>query len=222
MIIDWHSIETVLLDMDGTLLDLHYDNYFWHEYLPSHYARMHNMDARQARQLLIEKFFSKAGQLEFYCIDHWSKELDLELMPIKATAEVSHRIQFLPGALELLHKLKAMPVNTLLVTNAHRKTLQLKNKVVDISSYVDASYTSHDFGLPKEDPEFWHHLARKHPFNPQTTLLIDDNPSVLRSAQRFNIAHLVLPLRPDSQQAAQPHDLESGFLGVDSLDQLFV
>ena len=27
--IDWQSIDDVLLDMDGTLLDLHYDATFW-------------------------------------------------------------------------------------------------------------------------------------------------------------------------------------------------
>ena len=37
--IDWEHIDTVLLDMDGTLLDLHFDNYFWTQHLPGVYAR---------------------------------------------------------------------------------------------------------------------------------------------------------------------------------------
>ena len=36
--IDWNAINTVLLDMDGTILDLHFDNYFWKEYVPQKYA----------------------------------------------------------------------------------------------------------------------------------------------------------------------------------------
>ncbi|HNG60363.1 MAG TPA: haloacid dehalogenase, partial [Cellvibrionaceae bacterium] len=36
--IPWQAIDTLLLDMDGTLLDLHYDNYFWLEYLPRAFA----------------------------------------------------------------------------------------------------------------------------------------------------------------------------------------
>ncbi|MCP4043692.1 MAG: haloacid dehalogenase, partial [Gammaproteobacteria bacterium] len=33
-VINWNSIHTVLLDMDGTLLDLHFDNQFWLEHVP--------------------------------------------------------------------------------------------------------------------------------------------------------------------------------------------
>ena len=32
--LDWTSIDTVLLDMDGTLLDLRFDNWFWQEHVP--------------------------------------------------------------------------------------------------------------------------------------------------------------------------------------------
>ena len=33
-IIDWTRIDTILLDMDGTLLDLGFDNFFWREHVP--------------------------------------------------------------------------------------------------------------------------------------------------------------------------------------------
>ena len=41
--INWHDIDTVLLDLDGTLLDLHFDNYFWCQHLPLCYARRHGI-----------------------------------------------------------------------------------------------------------------------------------------------------------------------------------
>ena len=34
----WMRVETVLLDLDGTLLDLAFDNYFWRERVPAAYA----------------------------------------------------------------------------------------------------------------------------------------------------------------------------------------
>ena len=37
---DWRAIDTVLLDMDGTLLDLRFDNYFWLELVPRKYGAM--------------------------------------------------------------------------------------------------------------------------------------------------------------------------------------
>ncbi|HBT55971.1 MAG TPA: haloacid dehalogenase, partial [Pseudomonas sp.] len=33
--LNWNAIDTVLLDMDGTLLDLHFDNHFWLEHMPA-------------------------------------------------------------------------------------------------------------------------------------------------------------------------------------------
>ncbi|NLD01354.1 MAG: haloacid dehalogenase, partial [Gammaproteobacteria bacterium] len=44
----WAHIDTVLLDMDGTLLDLHFDNFFWLKYLPQCYAEKNNLSLAQA------------------------------------------------------------------------------------------------------------------------------------------------------------------------------
>jgi len=45
--INWSEIDTILLDMDGTLLDLNFDLHFWMEYLPLVLANKH--DARRGR-----------------------------------------------------------------------------------------------------------------------------------------------------------------------------
>ena len=39
----WPEIHTVLLDMDGTLLDLRFDNHFWRELVPERYAERHGL-----------------------------------------------------------------------------------------------------------------------------------------------------------------------------------
>ena len=44
----WPDIDTVLLDMDGTLLDLHFDNHFWLELLPQRYAELHGISRAMA------------------------------------------------------------------------------------------------------------------------------------------------------------------------------
>ena len=50
--IDWDDIDTVLLDMDGTLLDLHFDNFFWMHYMPRRYAEIHQRDEADSRRQL--------------------------------------------------------------------------------------------------------------------------------------------------------------------------
>jgi hypothetical protein len=46
--IDWSEIETVMLDMDGTLLDLSFDNYFWRSVVPEYYGHQKNVSFDEA------------------------------------------------------------------------------------------------------------------------------------------------------------------------------
>jgi len=48
----WQLITWVLLDMDGTLLDKHFDDYFWETLVPQEYARRQALPLPEARQLV--------------------------------------------------------------------------------------------------------------------------------------------------------------------------
>ena len=56
--IDWKTITTVFLDMDGTLLDLYFDNYFWHEHVPLRFSQKHSMALDDAKQKLLARYHS--------------------------------------------------------------------------------------------------------------------------------------------------------------------
>lgn len=216
--IDWQHIDTVLFDMDGTLLDLHYDNYFWLQHLPVQYAKLKGWSEADSRAFLRQKIIDQIGTLNFYCIDFWNDALDVDIVQLKQ--EVHERIQFLPHAEALLAAVNALPTQSLIVTNAHRKTLAVKDEKLNISGYVDRVYASHDFGLPKEDPAFWEQFAAAHHFNPDTTVFVDDNEAVLASAAQYGIKHLIMPLNPDTQRPAQIMKQPESFTGIDSLKQL--
>ena len=216
--IDWQNIDTVLFDMDGTLLDLHYDNYFWLHYLPKQYARLKNWHEDKARSFLENKIRNQLGTLNFYCIDYWSDQLQIDIVALKY--EVQNRIQFLPYAEKLLSAVNTLPAQSLIVTNAHRKTLAVKDATINISSYVDEVYASHDFGIPKEDPEFWQQFAKAFSFDPSRTVFVDDNEQVLASAATYGIRHLIMPLNPDSQRPAQTIRQPECYTGIQSLAEL--
>ena len=38
---EWQHIDTVLFDLDGTLLDLAFDNHLWREIVPAEIGRAH-------------------------------------------------------------------------------------------------------------------------------------------------------------------------------------
>jgi putative hydrolase of the HAD superfamily len=195
--IPWNQIETVLLDMDGTLLDLHYDNHFWQEHVPRRYAEKHGLNLEIARAELRIRYERVEGTLEWYCVDYWTRELDLDIPLLKE--EVKHLIAVHPHVIDFLTALRQHGKQLVLVTNAHGKALALKLRHTPIGGYFDAVVCSHTLGLPKECTEFWEQMQRVQPFNKTTTLLIDDSLPVLRAARAYGITRLVTITQPDSK-----------------------
>jgi 5'-nucleotidase len=200
--VDWSAIDTVLLDMDGTLLDLRFDNWFWEELIPRRYAAANGLDLARTQELLAPKFIEVKGTLQWYCIEYWSRELGLDIGGIKR--EALGKVSFLPGAKEFLFRLKGTGKRRVLVTNAHPATLSLKSEQMALSQYFDACYSTHPFARPKENAEFWPRLAAEERFQPQRTLFVDDSLAVLNAARDFGIGWLCAVRRPDSGRPPQP------------------
>ena len=195
--LNWDNITTVLLDMDGTLLDLHFDNYFWLHYLPKIYSEANNLHIDQAIKHLHTRFDEEKGKMSWYCLDYWSNELELDIPLLKQ--DVKDRIAIRPFVIDFLTALKTHKKQVLLVTNAHRGSLDLKMIETKIDPYFDAIISTHDYGLPKEELDLWDILKKNHPFNPESTLLIDDTESVLSSAEKYGIKYLLGIKQPDSK-----------------------
>ena len=199
--IDWNAIDTVLLDMDGTLLDLHFDNFFWQHHLPARYAELHNINADKALEELYSRFEKKKNTIEWYCTDFWSNELNLEIAQLKK--EVQHLIAERPHVRKFLSALGESKRQRILITNAHRDSLDLKMKITGIDTLLDTLISSHDFKVPKEAAAFWTHLEQSIDFNPARTLFIDDTEDMLSSAEDYGIAHLLCIAQPDSKKPSR-------------------
>ena len=199
MNLDWSRIDTVLLDMDGTLLDLQFDNYFWREHVPRAYARLKQISLVESQNILEPLFRDHEGSLEWYCIDYWSERLGLDIAGLKY--ELRHRIAVRPSVPGFLEWLYAEHRDIRLVTNAHRKVVDLKMRESGLGRYFDTVITSHDIGAPKEDIRFWHGFCAHHPFDAGRALLIDDSLPVLLAAREFGITWLRTIKLPDLSAA---------------------
>ncbi len=196
--VNWTKLDTVFLDMDGTLLDLHFDNHFWLDHLPRRYAEHNQLSPEQARAKILPMIQAQRGSLNWYCTDYWSEQLNLDITRLKA--EVGERIAFRPHAREFLARLRQCGLRTVIVTNCHPDPLALKFRHTGLDQLVDDVVSSHRLGKPKEDFSFWHDLQAIQPHQPDTTLMVDDSFPVLDSAIAAGIGQALAILAPDSQQ----------------------
>ena len=199
--IDWGAIDTVLLDMDGTLLDLHFDNHFWQAHVPLRYAEARGLPHDVAREELMARYHARAGTLEWYSVDFWETELELDIMRLKE--EVAHLIGVHPAVTDFLAAMRAAGKRLVLATNAHHKSLALKLAKTGLEPHFDAIVSSHALGVAKEARGFWEKLIALEPFDPERTVLIDDSLPVLDAARAFGMRHLIAVRRPDTQQPAK-------------------
>jgi len=214
-VVDWDAIDTVLVDMDGTLLDLAFDNFFWRELVPRRYAERNGMSVQAAEQALAPRFAAKVGTLDWYCLDHWTRDLGMDLKALKR--EHREHIRFLPGAQAFLAATRARGKSVSIVTNAHRDTFAVKAEHTGLDKLVDRVVCSHDFAAPKESAAFWLALERHAPFDGARTLLIEDSLAVLVAARAHGVRHTIAIRRPDSRE---PPRTIADFVGVDGVFEL--
>lgn len=213
--LNWSEISTVLLDMDGTILDLHFDNHFWLEHFPARYAEKHGISVDSAKQKLLAHYQELSGTIEWYCLDYWT---DFTQMPIPLVKrEVQHLIQLRSDADEFLTALKQTGREVILVTNAHPDALSLKIERTQLDKYFDVLYSTHEFGVVKESQLLWQKLQAKQGFELESTLFVDDSLAVLQSAKQYGIKHILAVENPDSQK---PANIMAGFTSISDYRQL--
>ena len=211
---DWTQIDSILLDLDGTLLDLNFDLHFWLEYLPQVYSEKKNISHQQAQDILLLMLNAEKGKLNWYCIDFWQEKLDLDIMKLKNN--ISHLIKVHPNVKRFLTLARKHDKRIYLITNAHRKTIKLKMSVTQLQDYFDGIVSSHDFGVAKQEQAFWHKLSELINLDKNRAIFFDDSLDVLKSAFEFNIKHVVAISKPSSKIKTK---VVPGFINIENFSQ---
>ncbi|MBH0032941.1 MULTISPECIES: GMP/IMP nucleotidase [unclassified Pseudoalteromonas] len=207
--LNWSKIDTVLLDMDGTLLDLHYDSHFWLNVIPAQHALARGISLDAAKADILKRYQAVSGQIQWYCLDYWEQQLSLPIMELKL--ESQHLIKMREDVPHFLTELKKAGKELILLTNAHPESVMLKFEHTAIDNYLDGVVSTHEYGVSKEQQSLWHQVQKDLGFNKQRTLFVDDSVPVLNAAREYGIEHLLAVANPDSQQ---PHNEIADYLSV--------
>jgi len=193
------EIKYILLDMDGTLLDKYFDDYFWEHLLPEKYAEKKKITFGRAREELLAKYRLHEATLNWTDIDFWSKEVDIDIPALKE--QMRHLIEVHPHVEDFLIEMRQRHKKVFLLTNAHYKVLDIKFKKTELGKYFDAAITSFEIGHPKEDLEFWEKASGLLGFDKDKSLFIDDTKAVLRTAKAFGIRYILYKAYASSRAA---------------------
>lgn len=207
--LNWSNIDTVLLDMDGTLLDLHFDNHFFLEVVPRAHAKRQGLSLEAARADILDRYEAVMGQIQWYCLDYWQEQLQLPIMELKR--EIQHLISIRDDVPDFLQALRKSGKQLILLTNAHPDSLSLKIERTQFDQYLDKLVSTHEYGVSKESQLLWQQVEKDLGFDKSRTLFVDDSLSVLAAAKEFGIGHLLAVANPDSQQ---PEKQISDYLSV--------
>ncbi len=200
---DWQAIDSVCLDLDGTLLDQAYDNHIWRDLVPQRFAVANGLEMHAAYAEIARRFAERSGTLDWYCIEYWSKNLGIDIGGLHR--QVRSHVAWLPGAREFLSRVRTAGKRLLLLTNSHPIALAVKHEQTGVLDLMDASVTSHDYGFPKEDARFWQAAAAHLKFDPARSLFADDNVRMLEAARAAGVRWVYGVRHWDTRGARREH-----------------
>ncbi|MGB0893088.1 MAG: GMP/IMP nucleotidase [Parashewanella sp.] len=214
--ISWSDIDTVLLDMDGTLLDLHFDNHLWLTMVPNAIAKAHEISVEQAQEKVEQAYVEVHGTLNWYDLNYWQQRFNIDIAALHEAS--TQRIVLRSDTMPFLSALSAMNKTRILATNAHPDSLALKLKHTELADGLDEILSSHEFGCPKEDPQFWTSLFKKYNLDPSRCLFIDDNEHILEAAKKAGVGFQLGIKNPDSQQ---PNKEYQHFSAIEDYQEIY-
>lgn len=214
-LLDWSQIDDVLIDMDGTLLDRHFDNFFFEEELPRRYALREKLSLDESRARLMAMYRSVEEELAWTDLHYWTSRVGIDVVAMHR--ELDHMIGFLPGAAAFLSAVRHQKKRVTVLTNAHPAGVAIKTAKTGLEARVDRIVDAFEVGYLKMRPQYWPACLDLVKFDPTRALFIDDDERCLAAARQFGVLHLLHSARSSTKS---PPAFSASFRSVQDLSSL--
>ena len=182
-----NSIDYILLDIDGVILDQDFDNKFWQDFVPNEYAIKNKLDIKRAKLLFQKESDKTKGSIDWYDLHYWEKKFDLDLIAI--AKNYADEISLLPKSLETIKKLKKTK-KIIYLTNCDPRLVRVKDEVCNFLQYADGWLSSIEINSIKENIWYWRHAVQTFQLIPHRCLFVDDNYEIVMQAKNAGISSL--------------------------------
>ena len=152
-VLNWDRIDDVLIDMDGTLLDRHFDNFFFEEDLPRRYVAMQGLSFDASRGTVNGDVPVGGRELAWTDLHYSSGRVGIDVVAMHLSQLTL--IGFLLGAEDFLKAVRIKGKRRA-ATNAHEAGVAVKSAKTGLDRYVGSDRRRVRSGLSQDEmPEYW-------------------------------------------------------------------
>ena len=167
------SLKIISFDVDGTLVDLEYNDLIWFKEIPELVAKKKKISFEKSLKFVHEEY-AKLGEhnLNWYDINYWISYFGIEISPDKIFEKYEPQVKIYPEVIPLLEELKKKYI-LIVITAMPREFLIPKMK--NLEKYFKFSFSALSDFKELKNSEIYSKISKALKVPPKQILHIGDH-----------------------------------------------
>jgi len=167
------SLKIISFDVDGTLVDLEYNDLIWFKEIPELVAKKKKVSFERSLKFVCEEY-AKLGEhnLNWYDINYWISYFGIEISPDKIFEKYEPQVKIYPEVIPLLEELKKKYI-LIVITAMPREFLIPKMK--NLEKYFKFSFSALSDFKELKNSEIYSKISKALNVHPEQILHIGDH-----------------------------------------------
>jgi len=168
-----NTLKIISFDVDGTLVDLEYNDLIWFKEIPELVARKKKISFEKSLKFVHEEY-AKLGEhnLNWYDINYWISYFGIEISPDKIFEKYEPQVKIYPEVIPLLEELKKKYI-LIVITAMPREFLIPKMK--NLEKYFKFSFSALSDFKELKNSEIYSKISKVLKVPPEQILHIGDH-----------------------------------------------